>query len=41
MDDLTRGIQDEIPWNMLFADGVVLIDEFREGVSTKLTAVEK
>jgi len=36
MDELIRGIQDEIPWCMLFVDDVVLIDETREGVNTKL-----
>jgi len=36
MNELTRGIQDEIPWCMLFADDIVLIDESREGVKTKL-----
>jgi len=36
MDELTRGIQDKIPWCMLFADDIVLIDESREGVNTKL-----
>jgi len=36
MDELTRGIQDEIFWCMLFADDIVLIDEIREGVNTKL-----
>ena len=36
MDEITRGIQDEIPWCMLFADDIVLIDETREGVNTKL-----
>ena len=36
MDELTRGIQDEVPWCMLFADDIVPIDESREGVNTKL-----
>ena len=32
MDELTRAIQDEIPWCMLFADDIVLVDETRAGV---------
>ena len=36
MDELTRGIQDEVPWSMLFADDIVLIDETRQGVNDKL-----
>ena len=36
MDELTTGIQDEILWCTLFADDIVLIDETREGVNTKL-----
>ena len=36
MDELTRAIQDEIPWCMLFADDIVLVDETRAGVSAKL-----
>ena len=36
MDELTKEIQDEIPWCMLFADDIVLIDETRDGVNTKL-----
>ena len=36
MDELTRGIQDEMSWCMLFADNIVLINETREGVITKL-----
>jgi len=29
MDELIRGIQDELPWSILFADDIVLIDETR------------
>ena len=36
MDKLTRAIQDEIPWCMLFADDIILIDETRAGVNAKL-----
>jgi hypothetical protein len=36
MDEVTRDIQGGIPWCMLFADGVVLIDESRSGVDHKL-----
>ena len=36
MDELTRGIQDEIPWCMLFVDDIVLIDETMKGVKIKL-----
>ena len=36
MDVVTRDIQGEIPWCMLFADDVVLIDESRIGVDRKL-----
>ena len=36
MDELTRAIQDEIPWYMLFADDIVLVDETRTGINTKL-----
>jgi len=36
MDEFTRKIQDEIPCHMLFANDIVLIDESREGVNTKL-----
>ena len=35
MDELTRSIHDEIPWCMLFADDIVLIDETRAGVNAK------
>jgi len=36
MDELTREIQDEILWCMLFANDIVFIDETREGVNAKL-----
>ncbi|GMP92000.1 hypothetical protein CsSME_00042421 [Camellia sinensis var. sinensis] len=36
MDELTRNIQDDVSWCMLFADDMVLVDETREGVNTKL-----
>ena len=35
-DELTREIQDDVPWCMLFADDIVLIDETNEGLSDKL-----
>ena len=36
MDELTRAIQDKIPWCMLFADDIVLVDETTAGVNVKL-----
>jgi hypothetical protein len=36
MDEVTRDIQCGIPWCMLFADDVVLMDESRTGVDQKL-----
>ncbi|KAK9756043.1 hypothetical protein RND81_01G069300 [Saponaria officinalis] len=36
MDELTRDIQDDIPWCMMFADDIVLIDETKEGIERKL-----
>ena len=36
MDVVTRDIQGKIPWCMLFADDVVLIEESRIGVDRKL-----
>jgi hypothetical protein len=32
MDEVTRDIQCGIPWCMLFADDVVLVDESRTGL---------
>jgi hypothetical protein len=36
MDELTGSIQDDVPWCMLFADDIVLIDETSVGVNQKL-----
>ncbi|KAL6495708.1 hypothetical protein OROGR_030271 [Orobanche gracilis] len=36
MDELTRGIQNDVPWCMMFADDIVLIDETKDGVQQKL-----
>jgi len=36
MDELTRAIQNEISWCMLFADDIVLVDEKRAGIDAKL-----
>ena len=36
MDEVTRDIQGDIPWCMLFADDVVLVDDSRSGVNRKL-----
>jgi hypothetical protein len=36
MDVVTRDIQGDIPWCMLFADDVVLVDESTTGVGQKL-----
>ncbi|KAL6526475.1 hypothetical protein OROGR_015565 [Orobanche gracilis] len=36
MDKLTRGIQNDVPWCMMFADDIVLIDETKVGVQQKL-----
>ena len=36
LDKLTRGIQDEVPWCMLFADDIALIDVARQGVNDML-----
>ena len=36
MDEVTRDIQGDIPWCMLFADDVVLVDESQARVNRKL-----
>jgi len=36
MDELTIGIQEELPWCMLFVNDIVLVDESRQGVNDKL-----
>ena len=36
IDELTREIQDKVPWCMFFADDIVLVDESRSGVNHKL-----
>jgi len=36
MDELTRAIKDEIPWCMLFADDIILVNKTRAGVNAKL-----
>jgi hypothetical protein len=36
MDEVTRDIQGDIPWCMLFADDVLLVDDSRRGVNRKL-----
>jgi Reverse transcriptase (RNA-dependent DNA polymerase) len=36
MDEITKDIQGDISWSMLFADDVVLIDESRIGINQKL-----
>ena len=36
IDEITRPIQEEVPWCMLFADDIVLVDETRMRVNAKL-----
>ena len=36
MDELTKHIQDEVRWCMLFVDDIVLVDETRARINHKL-----
>ena len=36
MDEITKSILEKIPWCMLFADDIILIDEIKKRVNTKL-----
>ena len=36
MDEITKSIHEDIPWCMLFVNDIVLIDETKYGVNTKL-----
>ena len=36
IDAVTRDIQGDIPWCMLFADDVVLVDESREEMASSI-----
>ena len=36
MEEFTIYIQEKVPWCMLFADDIVLVDELRISVNTKL-----
>ena len=35
MDELTKHIQDDIPWYILFADDIILIDKIKSRVNIK------
>ena len=41
MDELTRHMQDEVPWYMLFVDDIVLVAETKVEVNAKLYFEEK
>ena len=41
MDEITRDIQGDIPWCVLFADDVVLVDGSLTGVNRKLSYGDK
>ena len=36
LDVITKDIQDDVPWSMLFADDIVLVGEMNEEVNRKL-----
>ena len=36
LDTITKDIQDDVPWSMLFADNIVLVGEMNEKVNRKL-----
>ena len=36
MNELTTHVQENMPWCMLFANDIVLVDESRDGMSAKL-----
>ena len=40
MDELTKHIQTKVPWCMLFADDIVLVDETKEKVTLSLSCGE-
>ena len=35
-DELTKSIQEEVPWSMLFVDDIILMNEIRNRVNAKL-----
>ncbi|GJY35355.1 retrovirus-related pol polyprotein LINE-1 [Tanacetum coccineum] len=41
LDELSRGIQENIPWCMIFADDIVLIAESAEGLNNRLESWRK
>ncbi|GJZ80896.1 retrovirus-related pol polyprotein LINE-1, partial [Tanacetum coccineum] len=41
LDEISRGIQEDIPWCMIFADDIVLIAELAEGLNSRLEKWKK
>ena len=35
-DELTKSIQEEVPWSMLFVDDIILMNEIRNRVNAML-----